>query len=137
MPTPLTPSEAEALDRALSDRPLQLDPKGYFLIYLDRENGQIHADHYSNTINEIGIACDPETGEPLPCDAKLARTPIQNYQGRTAKELTIALFETPNPPILDGAATRNEYRPEHIAYLAREIQRAETALYQNQTYIQD
>lgn len=126
---PLTLLEAQKLDDKLSNRFIELDPKGYFLIYLDRSQGLICADLYSNTINEKGIACDPETGEPLPCNAKLDRKSVLEFRGRTAKELCIAIFETPTTALID--------RLEHAAYLGREFVRAEIALYQNQDYVQD
>ncbi|KAB1987410.1 DUF4346 domain-containing protein, partial [Haemophilus parainfluenzae] len=77
---------------------IELDPDGYFLIYLLPEQGLICADHYSNVINEQGLACDPETGKPLPVRGKVERTPTQQYRGRTAKELCIAIFENPTHP---------------------------------------
>jgi Domain of unknown function (DUF4346) len=122
-------NEALALDTRLSNREIDLDAKGYFLIYLDRPSGLICADLYSNSINDAGIACDPETGEPLPCAGKLDRQPIATFRGRTAKELCVALFETPQENVID--------RLDHAAYLGREAMRAELALYSNEEYIQD
>jgi len=54
-------SQITAIDHQLSKRPITLDPAGYFIIYLDREAGLICAKHYSNIINEKGLAVDPET----------------------------------------------------------------------------
>jgi dihydropteroate synthase len=124
----LTPDQAQALDNQLSNRSIPLDPNGYFLIYLDRDQGQICADHYSNTIDETGIACDPETGEPLPCNTNLKRQPTRQYRGHTAKELCIEVFEK-NTPLIS--------KLDHAAYLGREFIRAEIALYNHQKYIQD
>ncbi len=122
-------NDALALDTRLSNRDIDLEAKGYFLIYLDRSSGLICADLYSNSINDAGVACDPETGEPLPCSGKLDRQPIATFRGRTAKELCIALFETPQENVID--------RLDHAAYLGREAVRAELALYSNEEYIQD
>jgi hypothetical protein len=119
---------AHELDDRLSNRFVELDEGGYFLIYLDRDRLQICADHYSNSINDKGLACDPETGEPLPCNGKLERKPSRQFRGRTAKELCIEVFEKNNCPIT---------RLDHAAYLGREFVRAELALYSNEEYIQD
>jgi dihydropteroate synthase len=118
-----------ALDDRLSNRFIELDPKGYFIIYVDREARLICAEHYSNTIDEKGLACDPETGEPLPCDGKLARQAIATYKGRTAKELCIEIFEKPETCCIS--------RLDHAAYLGREFVRAEIALLEDLEYIQD
>lgn len=119
-----------ALDNRLSNRFIELDEGGYFLIYLEREQGLICAKHFTNTINDKGLACDPETGEPLPCNGTLQRSPSRVYQGRTAKELCIALFET-------DPAECPVTRLDHAAYLGREFVRAEAALLSGEEYIQD
>ncbi len=120
---------ARGLDDALSNRFIELDETGYFLIYIDGARGLICADHYSNTINNQGLACDPETGEPLPCDAKVVRKPTVQFQGRSAKELSIEIFEKSEHPTVS--------RLEHAAYLGREFVRAEIALFNQEDYIQD
>ncbi|MEB3292097.1 MAG: DUF4346 domain-containing protein [Synechococcales bacterium] len=122
-------TDAQALDEQLSNRFIELDPQGYFLIYLDRAAGHICADLYSNTIDDRGLACDPETGEPLPCGGKLERKPILVFRGRTAKELCIEVLEKPAQPVIS--------RLDHAAYLGREFLRAEIVLYQGGEYIQD
>ena len=126
---PLELAAAQAMDHQLSNRHIDLDPQGYFLIYLDRNAGQICADLYSNAINDAGVACDPETGKPLPCSGKLERKAVATFRGRTAKELCIDLFETEGKPQID--------RLDHAAYLGREAVRAELALYSGEDYIQD
>ena len=55
------------LDDHLSKRPLALDPQGYFIISIDRHECRIIAEHYGNTINDQGLACDEETGEVIGC----------------------------------------------------------------------
>lgn len=132
MPMLTTNSLAEslaALDNQLSNRYIELDPSGYFIIYVDREAELIGAQHYSNVINDKGLACDPETGEPLPCNVKLERQPIATYTGRTAKELCIKIFEETQPCPISFL--------DHAAYLGREFIRAEQALLSGQDYIQD
>jgi dihydropteroate synthase len=131
---PCSRTDANNLDTALSDREIELDPKGYFLIYLDRSSGLICADLYSNSINDEGIACDPKTGKPLPCSGSLKRKPIAIFKGRTAKELCVNLFEVPQS---ENVGTTVIDRLDHAAYLGREAVRAEIALYSNGEYIQD
>jgi dihydropteroate synthase len=127
---PIRAEELKALDDRLSKRFIELDPDGYFLIYLDRDQGLICAKHFTNVINDKGLACDPATGKPLPTRGKVERPHSCVYTGRTAKELCIAIFEDPDRPcpirFLD-----------HAAYLGREFVRAEMALISGDTYIQD
>jgi dihydropteroate synthase len=125
----LSAEELVALDNKLSNRYIELDPAGYFIIYVDRDAGLICAKHYTNTINDKGLACDPETGEPLPCNSKVERVPTRIYTGRTAKELCIQIFEEAKPCPLTYL--------DHAAYLGREFVRAEMALLMGQDYIQD
>jgi dihydropteroate synthase len=124
-----TIADTTALDHKLSNRHIELDPNGYFIIYLDRDAQLICAKHYTNVINDKGLACDPETGEPLPCNTKLERQPSTVFKGRTAKELCIELFEKPETCLVT--------RLDHAAYLGREFVRAEIALLNEQNYIQD
>ncbi|HEY9878389.1 MAG TPA: DUF4346 domain-containing protein [Leptolyngbyaceae cyanobacterium] len=131
--TVVNPTSAEALkalDDKLSKRFIELDPEGYFLIYLDREQGVICAKHFTNVINDKGLACDPETGKPLPTKGKTQRSHTQVYTGRTAKELCIAIFE-------DAANPCPISFLDHAAYLGREFVRAEMALISGEEYVQD
>lgn len=121
--------ELTAFDDKLSNRYIELDPAGYFVIYVDRAAGLICAKHYSNVINDKGLACDPETGEPLPCNTKLERVPTVIFTGRTAKELCIKIFEETKPCPIGYL--------DHAAYLGREFVRAEIALINGQEYVQD
>ena len=127
-----TPVQARiaALDNKLSKRYIELDPDGYFLIYLDRDAGLICAKHFTNTINEKGLACDPETGKPLPVRGKNVRQESRFFTGRTAKELCIAIFET------QETSCPISYL-DHAAYLGREFVRAEMALIDGSEYVQD
>ncbi len=122
-------ADATAIDARLSNRHIDLDPSGYFIIYVDRGEGLICAKHYTNVINDRGLACDPETGEPFSCNTKLERLPTKIYSGRTAKEICVQLFEEVKPcPVT---------MLDHAAYLGREFQRAEAALLAGRDYIQD
>ncbi|NDJ17026.1 DUF4346 domain-containing protein [Myxacorys almedinensis] len=121
--------DTTALDDKLSQRFIELDPNGYFIIYLDRDARLIYAEHYTNTINDKGLACDPETGEPIPCNGSLKRQASTLFKGRTAKELCIEIFEKSTTCLVS--------RLDHAAYLGREFVRAEDALLAGEEYIQD
>lgn len=118
-----------AFDDKLSNRFIELDPSGYFIIYIDRSARLICAEHFTNTINDRGLACDPETGKPLPCTGELKRRPSKVFKGRTAKELCIEIFEKPETCCIT--------RLDHAAYLGREFVRAEQCLLGDREYIQD
>ena len=124
-----TQQELATIDDKLSKRFIKLDPAGYFIIYLDRENGLICAKHYSNEINEKGLAVDPETGKPIPVRGKVERTPTAIFTGRTAKEIGMKITEETKPCPLSYL--------DHALYLGREFQRAEIALINGEEYIQD
>lgn len=127
--THLLTQQLQNIDEQLSKRSLALDPSGYFIIYVDRQQNLICAKHYSNIINEQGLAVDPETGKPIPARGKVDRQAVQLFTGRTAKELCVEIFENTQPcPVTLF---------DHAAYLGREAQRAELALLQQQEYIQD
>ncbi len=128
--TSINSDRLKALDDELSKRPIALDPGGYYIIYLDREAGLICAKHYTNIINERGLAVDPDSGEVIACGGKkVERVAETLYTGRTAKELCIKVIEEPQPcPIT---------MLDHAAYLGREFTRAEYALVNNLEYVQD
>ncbi|NJM98419.1 MAG: DUF4346 domain-containing protein [Phormidesmis sp. RL_2_1] len=119
-----------AFDDKLSKRYIELDPNGYFLIYLDREAALICAKHFTNTINDKGLACDPETGRPLSVKGKNVRQAVQLFTGRTAKELCMKIFEDKETPCPISYL-------DHAAYLGREFVRAEIALIEGTEYVQD
>lgn len=125
----LTTPELTEIDQQLSERHLDLDPGGYFIIYLDLDTNLICAKHFTNVINEQGLAVDPETGKVIPAKGKVERTATTLFTGRTAKELCVKIFEETDPcPVTMF---------DHAAYLGREFMRAEIALVQQETYIQD
>jgi dihydropteroate synthase len=121
--------QIQAIDDQLSKRFIDLDPNGYFIIYLDREVNLICAKHYTNLIDERGLAVDPETGKVIPARGKVERTAQTLYTARTAKELAVKIIEETKPcPITMF---------DHAAYLGREFTRAEYALIHGTEYIQD
>lgn len=127
--TDILAQQIHKIDDELSKRSLDLDPSGYFIIYVDRQQNLICAKHYSNFINDRGLAVDPETGKIIPARGKVERQAVQLFRGRTAKELCVEIFEKTQPcPVTLF---------DHAAYLGREAQRAELALLQQQEYIQD
>ncbi|HEY9726083.1 MAG TPA: DUF4346 domain-containing protein [Chroococcales cyanobacterium] len=117
------------IDDELSKRHLDLDPCGYFIIYLEREAGLICAKHFTNVINDRGLAVDPETGNVIPARGKVQRTESTLFSGRTAKELSVTIFEQTQPCPVTMLT--------HAAYLGREFVRAEDALVSGQEYVQD
>lgn len=124
-----TPAERQQLDGALSQRFIELDPAGYFLIRLDADAGELVAEHFSNAINDQGLATDPDSGEVLSCRGGAPRAPLAVYRGRSAKELGMALTEGEGPLPLS--------RLDHALYLGRELARAERCLEQGIAFIQD
>lgn len=129
MPLPDPMSLRQSLDEELSLRFIALDPAGYFLIKLDRQAGELVAEHYGNGIDERGLATDPDTGEVLSCRGAGPRTPIAIYRGRSAKQLGIALTEGEGPGPISCL--------DHALYLGRELQKAELCLLEGVDYIQD
>ncbi|KAF3887365.1 MULTISPECIES: DUF4346 domain-containing protein [Nostocales] len=125
----LTVSNLALIDEKLSQRHIDLDPGGYFIIYVNREEGLICAKHYTNVIDDRGLAVDPETGQVIPARGKVERTHSIVFSGRTAKELCVRIFEETQPcPVT---------QLDHAAYLGREFIRAEIALVTGQDYVQD
>jgi dihydropteroate synthase len=126
---PITLADKVKIDDLMSKRWINLDPSGYFIIYIDRDQGLIYANHFTNVINEKGLACDPLTGEPFPVKGKVNRAPTATFVGRTAKEICIKIFEETSPCPLT--------KLDHAAYLGRELSRADFALRNGVEYIQD
>ncbi len=116
------------IDDQLSKRDLDLDPAGYFIIFVDREQQLICAKFFTTVINDQGLATDPATGQVIPARGKVNRTSEQMFTGRTAKQLCVLLFETEISVVSQLS---------HAAYLAREFQKAELALVTGTEYVQD
>jgi len=116
------------IDNDLSNRYIELDPNGYFLIKVDLVKKIIILEHFLNNINDEGCALDPETNEPIKCDSKYKRTSNEVFKGISAKQLGILITEERNDLIT---------RFDHALYLGRELQKAEECLYKKLPYIQD
>lgn len=127
--TTFSAEQRRELDERLSQRFIALDPAGYFLIKLDREAGELIAEHYGNGIDERGLATDPDTGEVISCRRAGPRAPLTVYRGRSAKELGMALSEGEGPHPISCL--------DHALYLGRELQKAERCLEDGSDYIQD
>ena len=117
------------LDDQLSQRFIALDPLGYFLIRVDVVSAELVVEHYGNTIDEQGLARDPDSGEVISCRQGGPRTPSAVWRGRTAKEVGIALSE--------GEENQPLSCLDHALYLGRELQKAEQCLLEGSTYVQD
>ncbi len=116
------------IDKNLSNRYIELDPNGYFIIKINLETKKIVLEHYLNTINKEGYAIDPKTNEPIKCDSKEIKTCNETFTGISAKEIGIAITEKRHDLIS---------RFDHALYLGRELQKAEECLYKKLPYIQD
>ena len=127
--TSFSAAQRRELDERLSKRFIALDPAGYFLIKLDRDAGELIAEHYSNSIDDRGLATDPDTGEVLSCRGTGPRQPQAIYRGRSAKVLGMALTEGEGPTPLTCL--------DHALYLGRELQKAERCLEDGSDYVQD
>ena len=116
------------IDDNLSNRYIDLDPNGYFIIKVDLVENKIILEHYLNNINDDGYALDPETNEPIKCDSRSPRVSNLVFEGISAKQLGILITEERNDLIT---------RFDHALYLGRELQKAEECLYKKIPYIQD
>ena len=120
--------EKTTIDDNLSNRYIDLDPNGYFIIKVDLEENEIIVEHFLNNIDEEGYALDPETNEPIKCDSQNKRLSNEVFEGISAKQLGILITEERNDLIT---------KFNHALYLGRELQKAEECLYKKFTYIQD
>ena len=116
------------IDNNLSNRYIDLDPNGYFIIKVDLEENKIILEHFLNNINDEGYALDPETNEPIKCDSQNKRVSNEVFKGISAKQLGIMITEERNDLIT---------KFDHALYLGRELQKAEECLYKILPYIQD
>ena len=74
-------------DENLSNRYIELDPNGYFIIKVDLKLRKIILEHYLNKINEEGYALDPKTNEPIKCDSKEIKNCNESFTGKVLKKL--------------------------------------------------
>ena len=97
------------IDNNLSNRYIDLDPNGYFIIKVNLEENKIILEHFLNNIDEEGYALDPETNEPIKCDSRNKRVSNEVFKGISAKELGILITEERNDLIT---------RFDHALYLS-------------------
>lgn len=97
--------------RKTSQKDVRLDPGGFFIIGLQRKQKKIRAEYYSNIYKDNKIVSG---------DLKMV------FSGDKANALCDTIVR--HVPDL---------RPEHYAYLGRELQRAQYALEKNKEYVQD
>ena len=116
------------IDNSLSNRYIDLDPNGYFIIKVDLKENKIILEHFLNNINDEGYALDPETNEPIKCNSQNKRVSNEVFKGISAKQLGIMITEERNDLIT---------KVDHALYLGRELQKAEECLYKRIPYIQD
>ena len=118
----------ENIDKTLSNRYIDLDPLGYFIIKVDLIKKIIIVEHYLNKIDREGIAIDPITNQPIECGSKEERKYNKIFSGNTAKELGILITEKKDVLLS---------KFDHALYIGRELQKAEECLRRNCKYIQD
>ena len=118
----------KTIDIKLSNREIDLDPLGYFIIKIDLISKRILVEHYLNNIDGEGIAIDPITNKPIECGSKDKRKYNKIFYGNTAKEIGILITEKEDNLIS---------KFDHALYLGRELQRAEECILKNTKYIQD
>lgn len=94
----------------------------YFIIRIDKEAKEIVADHYSNAINEKGLAVDDETGEVIGCRSGGAvRLPRRMFRGRTAKEISVRIMEEPlhAPQGGENEPVKQPRQPQALPWISR------------------
>ena len=116
------------IDNNLSNRYIDLDPNGYFIIKVDFEDNKIILEHFLNNIDEEGLAIDPETNDPIKCDSRNKRFSNEVFEGISEKQLGLLITEERTDLIT---------RFDHAIYLGRDLQKAEECLYKRLNYIQD
>ena len=87
-----------------------LDPKGFFVIEIDRNNKEIRVEYYSNVYKENKIV-----------SGKIEKV----FTGDKADAISDTIAK--NVP---------ELLPEHYMYLGRELQKAQDSLEKNTKYLQ-
>ena len=97
------------IDNNLSNRYIDLDPNGYFIIKVDLEENNIILEHFLNNINDDGYALDPETNETIKCASQNKRVSNEVFKGISAKQLGILITEERNDLIT---------RFDHALYLS-------------------
>lgn len=127
--------ECAMLDKLLATRPMTLDDKGYILIKADHTKGSIVATYISCIKNDKGEICDVY-GKKIKCGdggctgSKTRPDPMETWEARTAKELTVMIFE-------QWEHAKDLCTVGHAAYVGREAQKAEECLFAGKFYQQD
>jgi adenosylcobinamide kinase / adenosylcobinamide-phosphate guanylyltransferase len=129
VPSSQKSQEAAMLDQYLSKRSMKMDPKGYFLVKVDREKMIIRVSFHSCIVNDKGEFFDLD-GNRLTCHGGNTPDPLQVWECRTAKEATYQILE-------QWELSGELLCVGHAGYLGREVQKAEVALYQGFEYQQD
>ena len=128
VPAPQQQREAFMLDQFLSQRSMEMDKKGYFIIKVDPEKLVIRVSFHSCIVNDKGDFFDLE-GNRLTCHGG-SPEPLKIWECRTAKEATYQILEQWEPG-------KELLCIGHAGYLGREVQKAEYALYNGIKYQQD
>jgi len=125
-----TQNRNNMLDMFLNKRALSLDPNGYFKIKINTQKNILLVELYSCIKNSQGQICDLD-GNVIRCCSQNKQLPFHVFEGRTAKEVTVEIFER-FPDI-------NKYIKSlgHATYIGREVQKAEYCLQQQIPYKQN
>lgn len=123
-------TERAVLDKFLSARNLTMDDKGYFMVKLDHSKGIIRATYHSCIKNDKGEICDVHGKKISCCDGSKSPEPMETFEARTAKELTVKIFER-------WEHAKDLVTVGHAAYIGREAQKAEQCLFAGTFYQQD
>lgn len=122
-------TERAMLDKFLSARSLTMDDKGYFMVKLDHAKGVIRATFHSCIKNDKGEICDARGIKIKCCSGNNRPEPMETFEARTAKDLTVKIFERWEHASLVSVG--------HAAYIGREAQKAEQCLFAGIFYQQD
>mmetsp|Transcript_14507 Transcript_14507/g.23697 ORF Transcript_14507/g.23697 Transcript_14507/m.23697 type:complete len:242 (+) Transcript_14507:3-728(+) len=122
-------TECVILDKFLCTRSLTMDDKGYFMMKLDHAKGVIRVTYHSCIKNDKGEICDL-SGNKISCGGNNRPEAMENFEARTAKELTVKIFER-------WEHAKDLVTVGHAAYIGREAQKAEHCLFAGKFYQQD
>ncbi|KAL7537245.1 hypothetical protein ACHAXR_007692 [Thalassiosira sp. AJA248-18] len=128
-PTSQELTECAVFDKFLSARTLTMDDKGYFMMKLDHDKGVIRVTYHSCIKNDKGEICDVH-GNKIKCCSGKSPDPMVTFEARTAKELTVKIFER-------WEHAKDLVTVGHAAYIGREAQKAEQCLHAGKFYQQD
>merc|ERR1711935_272316 len=98
-----------------------MDSKGYFLVKVDQKRALIVVSFMSCILNDEGEVCDFNGVKISCCNGSKQREATEIFEGRTAKDITVKIFEQWQHASIVSVG--------HAAYIGREVQKAEDALY--------